>query len=167
MSLQPRQQDATSEEGFSHSFLRMSTPAHLKSSSQVNPTPTHEHESGRHSERRLEVDNLAEDSNSVTLIEMVEDLGMEDTVCVFQKGREFEEQENNGGTFPVDLCIDAEEGRDFVYPFALEKLISGEDEALLMDISLDVCIHFVVLIDSCTITHMIEGKQVLLPPCIY
>lgn len=64
----------------------------------------------------------------------------------------------------MDLCIDAEEGRDFVCPFALEKLISGEDEALLMDIYLEVCIHFIVLIDSCTITHMIEGKQVLLPP---
>lgn len=57
-TLQPRQQDATSEEGFSDSFLRVSTPAHLKSSSQASPTPTHKHESGRHSERWLEVDNL-------------------------------------------------------------------------------------------------------------
>lgn len=170
MSLQPRQ-DAAREQVFSDSERGGSTadtPAPSDRSTQASPTPAQEEAlSGRLPERWSDRDRPAGDASDVTLTETsVGDLEMEDPVCFYQKAWDFGEEENAESTYPVDLYTDAKESRDFVCPVALNKLISGEDETLLMDISLDVCIHFTVL-DSCraTHTHTTEGKQVLcLPP---
>lgn len=167
MSLQPRQ-DAAHEQVFSDSERGGSaadTPAPSNRSTQASPTPTQEEAlSGRLSERWSDQDHPAEDASDVTLTKTsVGDLEMEDPVCFYQKAWDFGEEENTESTYPVDLYTDAKESRDFVCPVALNKLISGEDEALLMDISLDVCIHFTVL-ESCRTTHTTEGKQVLFPP---
>eukprot|EP00066_Takifugu_rubripes_P005964 XP_003970417.1 PREDICTED: SUMO-interacting motif-containing protein 1 [Takifugu rubripes] len=141
MSLQPRQ-DAAHERVFSDSERGGSaadTPAHSNRSTQASPTPTKEEAlSGRLSERWSDQNHPAEDMSDVTLTETsVGDLEMEDPVCFYPKAWDFGEEEIADSTYPVDLYTDAKESRDFVCPVALNKLISGEDEALLMDISLD------------------------------
>ncbi|XP_003970417.2 SUMO-interacting motif-containing protein 1 [Takifugu rubripes] len=141
MSLQPRQ-DAAHERVFSDSERGGSaadTPAHSNRSTQASPTPTKEEAlSGRLSERWSDQNHPAEDMSDVTLTETsVGDLEMEDPVCFYPKAWDFGEEEIAESTYPVDLYTDAKESRDFVCPVALNKLISGEDEALLMDISLD------------------------------
>lgn len=156
MSLQP-EQDAAHERVVSASERGGSaadTPAPSIRSTQASPTPTREEApSGRLSERWPDQDQPAEDTSDVTLTETsVGDLEMEDPVCFYQKAWDFGEEENAESTYPADLYTDAKESRDFVCPVALNKLISGEDEALLMDISLDVCIHF-TLLDSRRTTH--------------
>lgn len=85
-------------------------------------------------------DSSAEDVNNVTLNRtIVEDLELEDPVCFYPQAWDFEEEGND--EFSLDLCLDAGEDKDFVCPVALDKLLSGQDGALLMDISLDVCIR--------------------------
>lgn len=167
MSLQPRQ-DAAHEPVCSDSERGGSaadTPAHSNRSTQASPTPTQEEAlPGRLSERWSDQNHPAEDMSDVTLTETgVGDLEMEDPVCFYKKAWDFGEEEIAESTYPVDLYMDAKESRDFVCPVALNKLISGEDEALLMDISLDVGINFTVL-DSCRTTYTTEGKQVLFSP---
>lgn len=156
MSLQPRP-DAAGQEGFAGSFLRTErrgstadTPDDSHSSNRARPTPTHEQAlSGRLSETWLEEGNPAEGTSDVPLTETsVGDPEMEDPVCFYPKAWDFGEEESMESPCPADLYRDAEESRDFVCPVALNKLISGEDEALLMDISLDVCIHFTLPIES-------------------
>lgn len=167
-SLQPGKED------LSHSFLRMEhrdntadAPTHSNSSCKASVTPTRECAlSGRHSKGQLE-DNPAEDMNDVTLNGSVEDLEPEDPVCFYPQAWDFEEEGNV--ELPLDLCSDAGEDKAFVCPVALHKLLSGQDEALLMDISLDVCIHLTARIDSYRITLVKECKHFLFcfcPSCI-
>lgn len=168
MSLQPG-------EDLSDLFLRLEhrdsaadTPTHSNSSYQASLTPTCECAlSGRHSERQVE-DNPAEDVKDVTLNGTnVEDLELEDPVCFYQQAWDFEEEGND--KVPVDLCSDAAEDKTFVCPVALKKLLSEQNEALLMDVSLDVCIPLTARIDSYRIALMKECKQVpflFFPSCI-
>lgn len=170
MSLQPGKEDLVD------SFLRMEhqdntadTPTHSNGSYQACGTPACECTlSGRQSERQWG-DNPAEDRNDVKLNgTSVEDLELEDPVCFYQQAWDFEEEGND--EFPADLCLDAGEDKAFVCPVALKKLLSGQDEALLMDVSLYVRIHLAVGIDSYRITLMKECKQVafmfFFPSCI-
>lgn len=171
MSLQPGKEDV------SDSFLRLEygdnaadTPTPSISSYQASITPTHECAlSRRHAKGQWE-DNPAEDVNDVTLNgTSVEDLELEDPVCFYKQAWDFEEEGND--EFPMDLCSDAGEDEAFVCPVALKKLLSGQDEALLMDVSLDVCIHLTAQIVSYRITLVEECKQVSLlffffPCCI-
>lgn len=154
------------EEDVSDLFLKLEhgdnaadTQTYSNSSYQSSVTPTRECALlGRHSKGHLE-DNPAGGMNDVTLNgTSVEDLELEDPVCFYQQAWDFEEEGND--EFPVDLCSDAEEDESFVCPVALQKLLSGQDEALLMDVSLDVCIHLTARIDSYRITLMEECKQV-------
>lgn len=167
MSLQPRQ-DAAHEQVLSDSERGGSaagTPAPSSRSTQASPTPTQEEAlSGRLPERFSDQDRPAEDASDVTLTETsVGDQEMEDPVCFYQKAWDFGEEENAESTYPVDLYTDAKESRDFVCPVALNKLISGEDEALLMDISLDVCIPF-ALLDSCRTNTRTKVNKFCFPP---
>lgn len=73
----------------------------------------------------------------------------EDPVCFYPQAWEFEDGLSDGCTFHVDLSAEAGDDRDFVCPVALTKLLSGgQDETLLMDITLEVCIYSTALTDS-------------------
>lgn len=140
MFMQPNQD-------LSDSFFRLEyrdnaadTTHHSNSSYQTSVTSTSERAlSGRHSRGQLE-DNLVEDVNDVMLNgTSVEDLELEDPVCFYQQAWDFEEEGND--EFSAELFSDAEKDTAFVCPVAFKKLMSGQDEALLMDISFNVCIY--------------------------
>lgn len=135
------------------------TPTHSNSSCRASVTPTCECAlSARHSKGQLE-DKPAEDMNGVMLNgTSAEDLEQEDPVCFYQQAWDFEEEGTD--ELPVELCSDAGEDKALVCPAALDKLLSGQDEALLMDLSLYVCIHLTAQIDSYMITLVKECKQV-------
>lgn len=159
MSLQPNQEDL-SDSFFSLEYRdnAADTTHHSNSSHQTSVTSTSECAlSGKHSWGQLE-DNLVEDMNYVTLNgTSVEDLELEDPVCFYRQAWDFEEEGND--EFSAELFSDAEKDKAFVCPVALKKLMSGQDEALLMDISFNVCIYL-IKIDLYSITHMKECKQV-------
>lgn len=144
-SLQP------GEEELSDSFLGLEqqdsaadSPAHSNSSYQASVTPTRESTlSGRQSRE----DSSAEGMNTVTLNgTSVEDQELEDPVRFYPQAWDFEEEGND--EFSLDLCSDPGEDKAFVCPVALEKLLSGQDGALLMDVTLDVGIYLASQIDS-------------------
>lgn len=141
MSLQPNQEDL-SDSLFSLEYRdnAADTTPHSNSSYQTYVTSTSECSlSGRHSWGQLE-HNLVEDMKDVMLNgTSVEDLKLEDPVCFDHRAWEFEAEGND--EFPVELFLDAEKDKAFVCPVALKKLMSGQDEALLMDISFNVCIY--------------------------
>lgn len=135
------------------------TTHHSNSSYQTSvASPSECALSGRHSGGQLE-DNLVEDKNDVTPNgTSVEDLELEDPVCFYQQAWDFEEEGND--EFSTEIFSDAEKDKAFVCPVAFKKLMSGQDEALLMDISFNVCIYLMAQIDLYSITHMKECKQV-------
>lgn len=152
MSLQPNQHDASSEEALSDSFLSSEhrtdaseTPDHLNGSDQRGPTPTHDHAlSGRCSEDTKDFAPIGTSGE--------EFLDQEDPVCFYPQAWEFEEG-LNGPEWTSEWTsarrLEAGDDRDFVCPVALTKLLSGgQDETLLMDITLDVRIHYTAITDS-------------------
>lgn len=103
-------------------------------------------------------DNPSEEMYDAPLNGMsMEDQDLEDPVCFYNQAWDFEEEGID--EFPVDLCSNAGEDKAFVCPVALQKLLSGQDEALLMDVTLHVCIHLTAQIDSYRITLVKECEQ--------
>lgn len=161
ISLQSRQLESSSEK--SESLIRMDrqqvcqdleTPANFVSSDKGSSTSTHDYASGeRMSEWQdsptpwslSETKGMVYLSSSWTSEEASE---LEDPVCFFWQDDAIAEQENKQSGFDMDFHQATREDRDFVCPVALEKLMSGQTQALLMDISPDVCIYFAALLIS-------------------
>lgn len=142
ISLQSRQLESSSEK--SESLIRMDrqqvcqdleTPANFVSSNKGSSTPW----------SLSETKGMDYLSSSWTSEEAFE---LEDPVCFFWQDDAVAEQENKQSGFDMDFHQATREDRDFVCPVALEKLMSGQTQALLMDISPDVCIYFVALLIS-------------------
>lgn len=75
------------------------------------------------------------------------DLEVDDPVYFFWQDWSYEEQVNEESRFDTDFRAASREDRDFVCPVALSKIMSGQAQALVRDISPDVCICFVALIN--------------------